>query len=183
MADLSNLSVMRILLASVLAVTLAAGAWSTDLGSRLLMLSYIDWIEARSSLTHDGQPLPDLVQWDERKIHVWMYGQDVVDEVEANESMQLPVVMGLYDPRTRRIIVPARFDPWSFDYAPTMVHELVHYLQDINGTLAECAGMSEREAYELSNEWIAQHNHPREPMDGFTIAMIELSCAERPHAP
>lgn len=177
------LFVMRILLASVLAVTLAAQAWSSDLGSRLLMLNYIDWIEARSDLRHDGQPLPELVQWSDREVHIWMYGIDVVEEVEASESMQFPVVLGLYDPETRRIIVPERFDPWSFDYAPTLLHELVHYLQDVNGTLAECAGMSEREAYELSNEWVVQNNHPRELMDGFTIAMIEIACTERPHAP
>ena len=172
---------MRTLLALLL--LLAPAAWSSDLGTRLLLLQHIEWIEENSTLSYDNQPLPEVVQWDVDRLHVWMYGQDVVDEVEANGAMQFPQIMGVYDPDTRQIIVPERFDPWSFDYAPTMVHELVHYLQDINGTLAECAGMSEREAYELSNQWIVENNHPRELMDGFTIAMIEISCTERPHAP
>jgi len=123
------------------------------------------------------------VQWSERELHVWMYSEEEVLEIEADETLGFPVFLGIYDPPAKRIIVPERFDPWSFDYAPTLVHELVHYLQDVSGTMDQCPGNSEREAYEISNAWIAEHNHPRKPMDGFTIAMIEMSCNELPHAP
>lgn len=143
------------------------------------LMKHISWITERSdNLEYNGEPLPEVKTIPTYYLHVWMYGQDTVDEIEAKENVSSPKIMGVYHHERDTILVPDEFDPHSEWYSPTLLHELVHYLQDINGTMNDCPGMSEREAYDMSNAWIVEIGHDRELMDDFTIAMIEMMCQE-----
>ena len=170
---------MRILLAMRHVLAILAACLATTAAADERLLKHIDWITERSdNLEYNGEPLPQVKTIPTYYLHVWMYGQDVVDEIEAQENVSFPKIMGVYDHERDTILVPDEFDPYSEWYSPTLLHELVHYLQDINGTMPECAGYSEAEAYYFSNMWIEEIGHERELMDGFTIAMMELMCQE-----
>ena len=83
-----------------------------------------------------------------------------------------PDVIAVY-PGGGVIVLPFAFlkDPKEY----ILVHELVHFLQDVNGVKLPCVEAYEKEAYELTNEWIKEFRPLGvKPTDAVTIFIRSL---------
>lgn len=65
-------------------------------------------------------------------------------------------VRAFYDPKANIIWVLRGFDPGDPTDKRSMVHELVHYLQKLNGMVYPCLQAVEPEAFRLSMKWYRQ---------------------------
>lgn len=125
-----------------------------DLDSKLM--SYVEFIESESTMKYNGEPLPEVVSEVQDMIQIRAYGDLAVAQSEYNKK-PLGVVNALYDHKTNVIYVSDRIDLDSQAAEPTLVHEMVHFMQKING---ETDSLDEKwhiclegPAYDLQAEW------------------------------
>jgi len=68
----------------------------------------------------------------------------------------LPLIVALYDDRTRTIYLP---EPWT-GATPAeqsvLVHEMVHHLQNLAGQKFACPQAREKPAYAAQKAWLAR---------------------------
>jgi hypothetical protein len=139
------------------------------------MLPYIEWITQNTEYEYHGEPLPEVKTVPYAWLQVEVFGPETVAKAEMNGT-ELPLINGAYNPETNVMLFPDTVDPWSWDVADTMAHELVHYLQMVNGNTHECVQANEREAYELHWQWAQEHGHPSEEPNWLYVFMLEMSC-------
>lgn len=142
------------------------------------LMPYIEWIAANSSLEYNGEPLPTVKTVDYRVLEIYAFGAEFVAQAER-EGRELFEVHGLYHKDTKEIWFPDGVDP--YEDKPTLVHELVHWMQDISGTLKDCAGANEREAYELHWQWVQETGYDAEEPNWLYVFMLAMSCEEAMH--
>lgn len=139
----------RILLCLLLGFTFQAKA-DTDLKS------YVDYIVEVSSLSYEGQALPKIEAMAPNRLLGYAYTAEQLIESDQT-GKPLPTVLGLYVPAKKTILVSADLDlSDKASSGPTLVHELVHYLQDINGVTQDYDGLlacTEGEAYDIQALW------------------------------
>ena len=58
------------------------------------------------------------------------------------------------------MFLPDTFDITNLHHAGTLLHELVHHLQFIEGRQYACGAAEERDAYDLEDIWRAGHDLP-----------------------
>ena len=63
-------------------------------------------------------------------------------------------LLGLYDSRTKTIVLRDDWDSRSPADVSVLVHELVHYLQDRGALSYDCAGQREALAYDAQQRWL-----------------------------
>lgn len=167
------MSAWRGAVAGLVALTVAAGSQSllsTEPAHPVeaAMLRHIDWITANSSFEYDGEDLPD----------VRFVSQDMLDGLSGGRSGETQAV---YHHFINVIYLPAGTDPLAWEVQPVLVHEMVHYLQWVRGTLrgAVCAGRFEPPAYHIMDTWIAEHGHQFPRSDPKTVLGMALECHER----
>ena len=136
---------------------------------------YIQWIADNSNLEYNNEPLPEIVYVDQAMLQILMYGEAMVAQSEL-EGFNLPDVIALYDSSTDQITLSTGTDIHAFENQYILVHELIHYMQDINGITDPCPGMLEREAYELTDQWQDEVGHQGPRSDPLFTIMIEMSC-------
>ena len=141
----------------------------------VVLEQYIQWIADNSSLEYNGEPLPEIIYVNQAMLQILMYGEQTVAQAEF-EGFELPEVIALYDSSVDQIILSTGTDINAFENQFMLVHELVHYMQDINGIADPCPGMLEREAYELTDRWQDEVGHPGPRSDPLFVLMIEMSC-------
>lgn len=140
---------------------------------------YIGWIVANSDFEYNGEPLPRVERTSKEMLLIMLYGDTAVAQAEFNGTY-LPPVEAIYDNETDTIFLPYETDLDDFANHHIIVHELVHYLQDINGITDECVGRLETPAYKLHEKWQDEVNHPAERPNGLFVIMLELACTN-PH--
>lgn len=139
------------------------------------LLPYINWLTENSALEYNGEPLPEVAGINYAILEIMAHGERAVAAAEK-EGRELFPVHGVYDHFKKKILFPEDVDPWTDE--DTMVHELVHYLQDINGTLDECAGNNEKEAYTLHWKWVEEHGYEAEEPNWLYVFMLAMACEE-----
>ena len=117
-----------------------------------MMERHIAFIAANSDL--DPLPPPRVV-----------FHEDLADFVQAKWGARYDTyvakigptigVAGYYDFGTDTIHLPARWKPYV-DEEAVLLHELVHYLQDMQGR-ATCAREYETQAFEMERLWYKQN--------------------------
>ena len=86
--------------------------------------------------------LPNVVQLDPMDIKKFYYsGIDLPEEHWGNIS-------AIYDPTFKAIFISDQFDPRDTMDISILVHEVVHWLQDIGGLEYDCLAQSEALAYD-----------------------------------
>jgi hypothetical protein len=77
----------------------------------------------------------------------------------GNPQRQSALARALYVPNL--VVIDEHF--WNDRDTRTvsfLVHELVHHAQQFNGRKYACSNAKEWEAYNLQNQWLAEHNLP-----------------------
>jgi len=138
-----------------------------------LMRVHIEWITQNSELTYHGEPLPTMYLVSDEELWYTVYGRARTDaERESNFA-----VNAIYDHTTRSVLVPESYDLMDGTTAHFLVHELVHYLQDINGVLdTECVSNNEALAYDLHHDWMEQYQTGGEPTDPLFRIFVTMGC-------
>lgn len=90
-------------------------------------------------------------------------------------------VGGLYDPEAVTVYLRDDWDAASLRGRATLLHELVHHVQDFNKVPARCRAERERLAYKLTLEWLRQQG-AADPyavldIDEFTV-LIRSMCTD-----
>jgi hypothetical protein len=125
------------------------------------------WIGATSDaaeMQYNGQQLPTVGYANHIELVRMARGKDA-DPKDYN-------LQGLYNDNTRRIWLRTGLDVKTKRGEAVLVHELVHYLQDVNGTMAmaKCMAANERQAYSLEGIYRRSHG-VRVPWDEMTVLM------------
>lgn len=136
---------------------------------------YIDWIVENSRFEYNGEPLPEIEYVNQAMLQILMYGEQEVAQAEL-QGYNLPDVIALYDHVEDTIILSAGTDINDVNNHYMLVHELIHYMQDINGVTDPCPRMLEREAYELTDLWQDEVGDSNPRSDPLFLLMIEMSC-------
>lgn len=138
----------------------------------VFMLGYIEWITDNSDLEYHGENLPIIINQSLDEMNVSVYGEEAVAEAEEGGD-ELWQVLAWYDNLINVIAIPDGTSMRSFEVSPVVIHELVHYLQNINDRMDyDCPQADERLAYQISNLWIDATNHPEPKMDDLSISLI-----------
>lgn len=109
-----------------------------------MLLRRIDWItEHYPDLTYNGEPLPEVVMAPHENLQN-MAGLEATREVRA-----------VYDSAVNVLYLREDFEVDGLDSAFVIVHELVHFLQNVRDPPepGECLGGREPEAYEVMEQW------------------------------
>lgn len=166
---------MKLFLLSIIFSALASIASAND----KIMLEYIEWIVANSDFEYNGEELPLIVKVPSKEIQVIAYGEDTIERAK-NGEFTLDIIIALYNHQIDTIIVNEEFDIEKFEHHHILVHELVHYLQDINGITDKCVQNLEPIAYELQDKWQKEVNHPGPAVNQLYVVLIRGYCSN-PH--
>jgi len=141
--------ILSILVAAVTALPTFAQTAPTDLKR------YIDFAVEWTPYAYTGQPYPKIKL--ERHDIVQVYGYGELETAQAEEQgIELPVVNAVYVPEDKTIYVSDRISLNDPKIESTMVHEIVHYLQDITGYTRSLEGhiaCTEADAYDVQMLW------------------------------
>ena len=171
---------MRFLLASVASLVLSAS--SVLATSEEVVLSMISFIEERTEYVYNGQKLPFIEIREPAEIYVGLMGEPMPED----ESI-FPA--GYFDHNMNTIYISSEPGPYMVEEGfieVVLFHELVHYLQLINGTYetVECKNALERDAYRLQAEYVDVMNYPEEQKpDAFFAAIVSMCNQEMWDAP
>ena len=116
---------------------------------------YITFIERWTSYNYNGEDLPELKQVDSEYLQLFYYGDYVYAQAEF-KGEALEKVLAYYDRKDKLIYVTNEFPAQGLEIEPTLVHELVHYMQDINGytdSVGDYLECTEGEAYDVQALW------------------------------
>lgn len=162
--------------------SISANAENFD-NSTELMQEYISWIVENSDFEYNGEPLPDINFKDKDILKIYAYGGETVARSER-ENIELQNILALYIHDNDTILISKNKDLNRFENHHILIHELVHYLQDINGYYdkIECQPLLEKDAYRLQEKWMREFYNENDIEDilpnGLYILMLELSCKE-----
>ena len=163
-----------------IAVLFALIATPIQASSEDIMLDMIDYIEERSSYEYSGEKLPYIQIRTVEELCAKAFTP------EQLENMQECNIAGLYDRNLQTIYVadkPPRYFVEDGFYETILIHELVHYLQDINGTYEEvaCKAQLERDAYSIMHQYIDDNGISEDQKVDPIFVLLVSSCPGSPH--
>ncbi|MBY0384105.1 hypothetical protein K2X05_03010 [bacterium] len=128
--------------------------------NQISLQQYIDFILEWTSYKYNGEALPKIKIEKHSLVQVFFYGDYVYAQAES-KGQKLNPVLAFYDLKRKTIYVSDQIqnDPKRMEVA--LVHEMVHYLQDINGytvSLGEHTVCTESEAYDVQMLWQIEKN-------------------------
>lgn len=121
---------------------------------------YIDFVVQWTSYKYNNEPLPKIKKEKHGLVQVIAYGDFEYAQAEA-KGVELPTVLAIYDAKYKTIYVSDQVQDNDPFLSVTMVHEMVHYLQDISGYTASLNGRlscTESEAYDVQMLWQIENN-------------------------
>ena len=154
---------------------------TTEAQANQVFERYVQWIVNNSELEYNGEPLPGVQTVSQEQLKIIAYGEAVVKDAQARE-VELPNIVAVYNHDIDTIIVPNNIDLNNWNNHHVIVHELVHYLQDINGyyelpKYVACQTALEELAYELHLKWMDEVDHPGTRPNALFIHMLLASCS------
>lgn len=150
-----------------------------------LIEKYLNWIVENSEFDYSNEQFPDIKFLDSEILQIYAYGGDVVARSER-ENFELQNILALYLHEKDTIFISNEIDLNDFRNHHIIIHELVHYLQDINGyyETVNCQKLLEKDAYRIQEKWMREFYDDDDdfidkmlPNDLY-ILMLELSCKE-----
>jgi hypothetical protein len=102
---------------------------------------------------------------------------------DENASNDLQI-HALYSIRTHNVYLVENWNPTDLHDRAALLHELVHYLQQLNNVKARCLAATEPQAYHLQIEWLREQGiedpYKFLDIDEFTIGLLS-QCQEDLH--
>lgn len=146
------------------------------------LLKHIQYITEVSTLKYNGEPLPKVKFIKPALLQIFYHGELKVAQSERTGE-GLPVVTGLYDPQRKTLYVSEQFEENGQSDDPTLVHELVHYLQDINGITESYGDKTqclEGLAYDIQATWQYEHKVMLDQVPDYnTILLAFMKCEQQ----
>lgn len=145
-----------------------------------LALELINWIVANSEFKYNGEALPNIKRVSAEEMQILFYGAETYAEYAELKNTTLLVVEATYIHDSNTIYFYEEADITDMnDSMHVLLHELVHYLQDLDGQFEgiECFGNLEGIAYRLQKEWILETGSISPIPDGFTVLMAQ-TCSD-----
>ena len=102
------------------------------------------WLGTNTYFNAD-HPQPNVVLLPQAEMNA-LYYQDNDHEPDS--------LMGLYDKERDLIILPDDWDHTDPFDVSVLLHELVHYLQDVNGMTFECTAEMEKDAWPIQETFL-----------------------------
>ncbi len=164
---------MRFILAFVLSLlTIPAAASSND-----IMLEMIEFITEHSKYEYAGEPLPFIEIRNVDELCKAVYTPETLKLIKECS------VVGYYDHSVKTVFIADTSGPHMVDeyfIEVVLFHELVHYLQYLNGEhlKVECMNALEVDAYRLQREYIEYMEYPDEQKPDPLFAMLVSSCGK-----
>jgi hypothetical protein len=119
------------------------------------LMKYIDFVQEWTLYKYNGEALPKIEVTPHNLVQIFAYGDYVYAQAEYKKQ-KLAKILSVYDKKRRTIYIS---DEISLDDPMrdvTLVHEFVHYMQDINGYTDSLNGhieCTESEAYDVQILW------------------------------
>jgi len=137
---------------------------------------HIKWLVENSEFEYNGETYPSIDYYESEELQTIAYGKE---KIENTDSGSLPKIKALYDHRDNTLMFTKGMDITEYKTAYIVVHELVHFLQNINGITenTECIQSLEEPAYKLQAEWQRQHDHPGPYPNFLFVRLLSLSCS------
>jgi hypothetical protein len=144
---------------------------SDGLETMKAMIRDIEFITQNSTLEYAGEALPDITVVTESELQLRVRSPEAL-LAATEEDRPLAGVSAFYDQEANQIFLA---DPDSID-GPSLLHELVHFLQKINSknhTFADHRICLEAEAYDLQAAWQTEQevDLARKPDYGFLMTL------------
>jgi hypothetical protein len=102
---------------------------------------------------------------------------------DENTSNDLQI-HALYSIKTHNVYLVENWNPADLHDRAALLHELVHYLQQLNNVKARCLAANEPQAYHLQIEWLREQGiedpYKFLDIDEFTISLLS-QCQEDLH--
>lgn len=132
-----------------------------------VLLSFLLWIGANTDYDVNV-PLPNVSITDSYNVCA-VYG------IQDKRQCQAAHLVGFFNKKTT-IYLKNGFRPQNDIDRSRLMHELVHYVQWVNGKYkGTCLGHLELEAYQIQDQWLAENNL-KTRLDPFKAIMLEASC-------
>ena len=119
------------------------------------LMPYIEFALEWTSYKYNGEPLPKLKIERHAFVQIFAYGDLEYAQAEY-KGIKLPTVNAIYLVDSKTIFISDQIDINDPKTQLTIIHEIVHYLQDINGytqSLGEFLVCTESEAYDVQMLW------------------------------
>lgn len=142
------------------------------------MLELINWIVEESAIyEYNDEPLPKIVYATQEQLGAYFYGLDTYLE---NEDKLIPIEGIFRSANEGTMFLLKDFDWESGSTMDIVVHELVHYLQYINGRTFSCSVAGEIDAYKFQSIWLMDNPIPNRQAPTFLTAVyiLETCIAE-----
>ena len=128
---LFSVLVFLLLPAATFAQSIKLGA-ATPAEPTMDLMPYIEFALEWTSHKYNGEPLPKLKIEKHAFVQIFAYGDLEYAQAEY-KGIKLPTVNAIYVVDSKTIFISDQIDFNDPKTQLTIVHEMVHYLQDING--------------------------------------------------
>lgn len=154
-------------------LSLASSAHAT---SEEIMLEMIDYIEQNSDFVYNGEPLPSIEIHPAMDLCYDLYPADVVEAMEGQCH-----IAGYYMDPTKTVVIaddPGEFMVEEKFIETVLFHELVHYMQYINGEdqRVDCKNALELDAFILQDKYVQDMGFPEEQRPNMLFAIFTSTC-------
>lgn len=119
------------------------------------LLPYAKFVSEWSNYSYGGEELPQVEFTSDTLVQIFSYGDYVYAQAEF-KGETLPLVNAFYDRDKKTIYISNRLKGDEVSTELALVHEVVHYLQDISGFTDSLNGFlicSESIAYDVQALW------------------------------
>lgn len=119
------------------------------------LMPYLEFAQEWTSHKYNGEKLPKIKIEKHDLVQVFAYGDLEYAQAES-KGIALPVVNAIYLVDNKTIYISDSIDLKDPKLEITLVHEIVHYLQDISGYTKSLDGhlaCTESEAYDVQVLW------------------------------
>ena len=149
--------------------TLTAGPQKGDEGKQLadLVQNLLGWIAEKTKWSIIGTPV--VIRADPASL-----SNKLSQNHFGSEKIR---IYGLFESKTRRILLPADWNASRLRDASALLHELVHYLQSTNQVEVGCPQQYEVKAYKLQLDWLKERGveNPTSLIGVNDAALFQLS--------
>lgn len=142
-------------LACLLVIGVLASTSSAKETTAVNLKPYLDFALEWTSYKYNGEALPKIKIERHELVQVFAYGDFEYAQAES-KGIALATVNAVYLRDNKTIYISDKFDINDPKTQVTIVHEMVHYLQDITGYTESVAGhlaCTESEAYDVQMLW------------------------------
>lgn len=141
-----------------------------------MMWTHMRWLNIHSDLPLPSE-LPQVQYVSKDTLQIWYYGPEYVAAEEA-QGRTVSDIVAIYDPEKNTVVLPVGYDYLDLATASHLVHELVHYMQDVRGDFetTKCTAGLEPLAYKLHNKWIDDFHSPEPHTDPLFLLFLETAC-------